>query len=70
MGFMEKAEAQLGTAREAVMTNLHNYELGEAGAQLDTARGAEATNAHNYEMARKPSRKQRRGRAAAAAADH
>ncbi len=41
----------------------------KAEAQLDIAREAETTSLLNYEMVRKPSRKQRRCRAAAAAAD-
>ncbi len=67
---MEKAEAQLGIAREAKMTIVHNYELGEAEAQSDTARVAEATNVHHCGVVRKSSRKQRRRRAAAATAGH
>ena len=40
---MEMGEAQLDTAREAEMTNVHNYELEKAEAQSDTAREAETT---------------------------
>ncbi len=48
---MEKADAQLDTAREAEMTSVHNYELEKAEAQSDTATGAVTTNFQSPSLA-------------------